>query len=78
MHQHTIDQRLDTSGLHCPLPLLKAKQALNKMLAGQVLEVIATDSGSVRDFDVYVQQSDHSMLETFTQEGTYVYIIRRG
>ena len=47
------DQELDASGLNCPLPILRAKKTLNAMAAGQVLHVIATDPGSVRDFDAF-------------------------
>ncbi|WP_432695417.1 sulfurtransferase TusA family protein [Marinobacterium sp. YM272] len=81
--QHTpteseITEQLDASGLACPLPLLKAKQALSRMAPGEVLKVIATDSGSVRDFRVYVDNSDHEMLDSFTEGESYIHIIRRG
>lgn len=72
------DQLLDTSGLNCPLPLLKAKQALIHMQPKQLLKVIATDSGSVRDFKAYTDQSDHTLLESFTENDCFVYIIQRG
>lgn len=72
------DQQLDTSELNCPLPLLKAKQALSKMEIGQVLQVIATDAGSVRDFKAYTNQSDHVLLQSFTDQGKFIYLIRRG
>ena len=49
----SVDRLLDTKGLNCPMPLLKAKQALNRMDVGQILEVISTDQGSVRDFQVF-------------------------
>ncbi|MAY42095.1 MULTISPECIES: sulfurtransferase TusA family protein [unclassified Neptuniibacter] len=78
MSQYEIDQTLDTSGLNCPLPLLKAKQALNKMESSCTLKVIATDSGSIRDFKAFTDQSDHELLESFTDKEPYVYIIRRG
>ncbi|KDE38399.1 MAG: sulfurtransferase TusA family protein [Nitrincola lacisaponensis] len=72
------DQLLDTSGLNCPLPLLKAKQALSRMVPGQLLQVIATDAGSVRDFKAYTDQSDHTLLKSFTEQDRFIYIIRRG
>lgn len=78
MTEPAIDEILDTSGLNCPLPLLKAKQALNRLEVGQVLKVIATDAGSIRDFKAYTEQSDHVMLDSFTDEEPYVYIIQRG
>lgn len=71
-------QVLDTSGLSCPLPLLKAKQALSRMSPGEVLKVIATDGGSVRDFRVYVEHSDHDLIESFAEGESYIHIIRCG
>ncbi|NDG92954.1 MAG: sulfurtransferase TusA family protein [Gammaproteobacteria bacterium] len=58
----SVDTLLDTKGLNCPMPLLKAKQALNRMDVGQILEVIATDQGSVRDFQVFAAQSGNELL----------------
>ncbi|KAA0875125.1 sulfurtransferase TusA family protein [Nitrincola tapanii] len=72
------DQLLDASGLNCPLPLLKAKQALNRLQPGQVLKVIATDAGSVRDFQAFTDQSDHELLESFRDAERFIYVIRRG
>jgi len=78
MSDYQIDQFLDARGLNCPLPLLKAKQALHKLAAGQILKIAATDVGSVRDFKAYTDQSDHQMLESFSEGNDYIYIIRRG
>ena len=78
MEDARYDELLDASGLNCPLPLLKAKQALNKLTQGQVLKVIATDAGSVRDFKSFVDQSDHTMLDSFTGSDNYIYLIERG
>ncbi len=72
------DEQLDTGGLTCPMPLLKAKQALHKLEQGKVLKVVATDPGSQRDFKAFVDQSDHKMLESFSIDGQYTYIIQRG
>ncbi len=73
-----VTQIIDASGLSCPLPLLKAKQALNRMAAGDVLKVIATDGGSVRDFRVYVEHSDHELLDSFIDGERYIHIIKCG
>ncbi|PRY66816.1 TusA-related sulfurtransferase [Vreelandella songnenensis] len=71
------DQILDASGLHCPLPLLKAKQALAGLAAGQLLEVRASDAGSWRDMASFTQQSGHTM-EARTQQGDgYIFWIRK-
>ncbi|MDO3386307.1 sulfurtransferase TusA family protein [Gilvimarinus sp. SDUM040013] len=69
---------LDARDLRCPMPLLRAKQALNKMVAGDVLEVIATDAGSVRDLAAYCELSVHTLLEQREEEGVYIHIIRKG
>ena len=55
-----FDKEIDTSGLNCPLPILKAKKALTDMTSGQVLQVRATDSGSVRDFEAFARQTGTS------------------
>jgi len=78
MSEYSFDQVLDATGLRCPLPLLKAKQALNAMAPGQILKVLATDPGSIRDIRAYTDQSDHQLLEMFTESEPYTYIIRRG
>lgn len=73
-----VDMELDVSGLQCPLPLLKAKLALNNLQTAQVLKVTATDPGSERDFHVFVNQSRHAILD-FRKEGSdYCYWIKKG
>lgn len=77
----TIDQQLDACGLQCPMPLLKAKLALNNLAAGQVLEVLATDAGSYRDFHAWVGQSAHELLlaeASNPQQAFFRYWIRKG
>ncbi len=78
MTGYQVNQTLDATGLNCPLPLLKAKQALNKLEKGAVLKVLATDSGSIRDFKAFTDQSDHQLLESFTEAEPYTYIILKG
>ncbi|MFT6551437.1 MAG: TusA-related sulfurtransferase [Zhongshania marina] len=72
-----INVFLDAAGLDCPLPLLKAKQALNRMASGEVLEVIATDAGSVRDFEVFAKQSGNTLLLSEDNVGTYRYLFKK-
>ena len=74
----TPDVEIDLSGLSCPLPLLKAKLALNGMKAEQVLKVVATDSASERDFYMFVKQTNHKILEFKKREETYSYWIKKG
>lgn len=70
-------QVLDVRGLNCPMPLLKAKQALNALPAHGLLRVLATDPGSVRDFEVFSRQSGHALLESTREDSTYNYLLRK-
>ncbi|EAR60144.1 sulfurtransferase TusA family protein [Neptuniibacter caesariensis] len=78
MTDQVYDELLDASGLNCPLPLLKAKQALNKLEPGKVLKVLATDNGSIRDFKAYTDQSAHELIDSQTEQEPYSYLIKRG
>lgn len=73
----TADHELNARGLTCPLPLLKAKQALNRMNSNEVLKVVATDAGSVRDFKVFCDQSGHELLSSREEDGVYIYYVRK-
>ena len=68
---------LDVIGERCPMPLLKAKRALNGMEAGQQLKVLATDRGSLRDFQVFAQQSGNTLLSTEQKGGVYIHLLRK-
>ncbi len=68
---------LDVKGQSCPMPLLKAKKALNEMDAGARLKVFATDPGSVRDFEVFSRQSGHALLASGEDQGTYYYLLQK-
>jgi len=68
---------LDVSGLNCPMPLLKAKKTLNELPAGALLRVIATDPGSVRDFEVFSRQSGHALIESKQSDGRFEYLLRK-
>jgi len=68
---------LDVTGLNCPMPLLKAKKALNEMQPQQQLRVVATDPGSVRDFEVFARQSGHLLLESTEANGRYTYLLQK-
>lgn len=71
------DIELDLSGLQCPMPLLKAKLALNSMSSEQVLKVIATDPASEKDFKLFASQSDNEILEFQREASAYFYWIRK-
>ncbi len=68
---------LDVQGLNCPMPLLKAKKTLNEMAAGEHLRVLATDPGSVRDFEVFSRQSGHALLDSGEEQGTFYYLLQK-
>ena len=68
---------VDETGLDCPMPLLHAKRALNGMQSGQRLKVLATDSGSVRDFRVFAEQSGHHLLSSEERDGVYSYLLEK-
>lgn len=74
---HPVARELDTRGLRCPLPLLKAKQALRDMTAGQVLRVLATDAGSVRDFQAYAHLSGQELLAFAELDAVYCYLLKK-
>ena len=75
---NSADIELDLSGLMCPMPLLKAKLALNAMTPAQVLKVVATDPGSEKDFQLFAQQSNNKILEFRKDEAAYIYWIEKG
>jgi tRNA 2-thiouridine synthesizing protein A len=68
---------LDARGLVCPMPLLKAKQALNAMASGEKLQVKATDQGSWRDFRMFCEHSGHLLLESREVQGFYIYLLQK-
>lgn len=68
---------LDVKGLKCPMPLLKAKKALNELAAGDLLRVIATDPGSERDFETFSAQSGHALLEFERRGEAFIYLLRK-
>ncbi len=72
-----IDVELDTRGLNCPLPILKAKKALTAMQSGQVLRVVSTDTGSVRDFAAFAKQTGNELLSQTTEGSDFIHILKR-
>ncbi len=72
-----IHKEIDTRGLNCPLPILKAKKALADMESGQLLKVVATDSGSLRDFQAFAKQTGNELVEQQTVGTEFIHILRR-
>lgn len=71
------DIEVDARGLNCPLPILKAKKALNTMQSGQMLRVVATDAGSVRDFQAFAKQTGNELVEQQAVGAEYIHLMRR-
>lgn len=76
MTQH-VDHELDLSGLSCPMPLLKTKQALNRLESGRVLRVVATDPASERDFKVFSEQSGILLLQVAREDQKFIYWLQK-
>ena len=72
-----FDDELDASGLNCPLPILRAKKALNGMEAGKVLHIIATDPGSVKDFEAFAKQTGNELLESSEEGGKFHFYMKK-
>lgn len=72
-----FDCEVDTSGLNCPLPILRTKKALAELQTGQVLKVISTDPGSVRDFALFAKQTGNELMEQTDQAGSFVFYLKR-
>ncbi len=68
---------LDVKGLNCPLPILRAKKAIKDIAMGETLEVIATDPGSVKDFDAFCRQTGNTLVEQKDDGGVYTFLIKR-
>jgi tRNA 2-thiouridine synthesizing protein A len=73
-----FDTEIDTSGLNCPLPLLKTKKALAAMSEGERLRVIATDRGAFIDIPVYCEISSHKLIESSESDNKLIFILEKG
>ena len=72
-----FSKEFDASGLACPLPIVKTKKALADMASGQLLKVLATDSGSLRDFQAFAKQTGNELVEQQTVGAEYIHVLRR-
>jgi tRNA 2-thiouridine synthesizing protein A len=72
-----FDRELDARGLNCPLPILRTKKSLNDMASGQVIKVLATDPGSVRDFQAFSRQTGNELLASDVANGEFVFFLRK-
>ena len=71
------DKEIDTRGLNCPLPILRAKKALSDVQSGQVLKIVATDPGSIKDFEAFSKQTGHSLLSQAEANGEFTFFMRK-
>lgn len=72
-----IDRELDARGLNCPLPILRTKKALAEIGAGQILKIIATDSGAVNDMQAFAKQTGNELVSATEARGEYVFLMRK-
>lgn len=72
-----FDKELDARGLNCPLPILRTKKSLNDMLSGQVLRVLATDPGSVKDFQAFSKQTGNELLSSDTASNEFIFFMKK-
>ncbi len=77
MDASAITARVDASGLSCPLPIVKTAQAIKDLASGQLLEVIATDPGSVKDFEAWSKATGNVLVEQEQANGCFRYVLRR-
>ncbi|MGE5338485.1 MAG: sulfurtransferase TusA family protein [Gemmatimonadota bacterium] len=72
-----FDKEIDTRGLNCPLPILRAKKALAELASGQVLKIVATDPGSMRDFKAFAKQTGNELLAQETAGDEFIHFLKR-
>jgi tRNA 2-thiouridine synthesizing protein A len=72
-----FDEELDARGLNCPLPILRAKKTLTKMNSGKILRIIATDPGSVKDFEAFARQTGNTLLNSTEEAGEFSFLIKK-
>jgi tRNA 2-thiouridine synthesizing protein A len=72
-----FDKELDARGLNCPLPILRCKKSLAELESGQILKVVATDPGSVKDFQAFCKQTGHELLEHTEDNGEFTFVMKK-
>jgi len=72
-----FDKELDARGLNCPLPILRTKKSLNDMVSGQILRVVATDPGAVKDFQAFSRQTGNELLSSETVSNEFVFFMKK-
>ena len=77
METMQFDKELDARGLNCPLPILRAKKSLTDMQSGQVLKIVATDPGSMKDFEAFAKQTGNQLLSSNQADKEYTFYLKR-
>tara|TARA_B100000579_G_scaffold367381_1_gene327699 strand:- start:22 stop:252 length:231 start_codon:yes stop_codon:yes gene_type:complete len=72
-----FDKELDTSGLNCPLPIIKAKKEINGMDAGQILHIISTDPGAVKDFESFAKQTGNELINSEEKDNKFYFLMKK-
>ncbi|SMO83478.1 sulfurtransferase TusA family protein [Melghirimyces algeriensis] len=72
------DMTVDAKGLSCPMPIVRAKKSIDSLNTGEIMELITTDPGSVKDFQSWVKQTKHELLEHKEEDGVYTFYVRKG
>jgi len=72
-----FDKELDARGLNCPLPILRCKKALAELQPGQILKIVATDPGSVKDFQAFCKQTGHELLSSEAANGEFTFVMKK-
>lgn len=73
-----FNKELDVRGMNCPVPILRSKKAIGELASGQVLKVVATDPGSVKDMQAFANQTGNELLDSDENSGVYTYFLRKG
>jgi len=73
-----FDKELDARGLSCPLPILRAKKALAELASGEVLKIVCTDPGSIRDFKAFAKQTGNELMSSTEEGGKFMFLMRKG
>jgi len=68
---------LDCKGMNCPLPILKTKKQMDAMQSGQVLKMVSTDPGSINDMQAFTRRTGHELLESISEDGNYIFLVRK-
>jgi len=75
---HQVKETLDCRDLYCPMPIVKMKKALKGMAEGEAVRILATDSGSKRDFEAFCRKTGHKLLESLEEDGGFAYVVEKG